>query len=72
MFQNQLKRLFSNTKNPNHAKIYFNPFHVIDHFWYPLKTSEVFWCFQGVSKEISGMKWVNVKGRLLKNIYDYF
>ena len=42
MFQNQLKRLFSNGKNPNHAKIYFNPFHVIDHFWYPLKTSEVF------------------------------
>ena len=22
-----------------------------------IKTPEVFWCFQGVSKEISGMKW---------------
>ena len=33
----------------------FNPFHAIDIFWYPLKT------FQGVSKEISGMKWVNDK-----------
>ena len=30
-----------------------NPFHATDLFWYPLKT-----CFQGVSKEISGMKWV--------------
>ena len=25
----------------------------------PMKTSENLWCFQGVSKEISGMKWVN-------------
>ena len=30
----------------------------------PMKTSEnplVFWCFQGVSKETSGMKWFNEK-----------
>ena len=30
-----------------------NPFHATDVFY------EVFWCFQGVSKEISGMTWVN-------------
>ena len=30
-----------------------NPFHATDLFRYPVKT----W-FQGVSKEISGMKWV--------------
>ena len=39
-----------------------NPFHATDLFWYPLKNirkPEVFWYFQGVSKEISGMEWVN-------------
>ena len=41
--------------------VHFDPFHATDLFWCPLKTSEklkVFWCFQGVSKKISGMKWV--------------
>ena len=36
-----------------------NPFHATDLFRYPQKTSKVFWCFQGVSKEISGIKLVN-------------
>ena len=37
-----------------------NPFHAPDLFWYPLETSENqrFFCFQGASKKISGMKWV--------------
>ena len=38
-----------------------NRFHATDRFWYPLKTSENLWfsdVFQGVSKEISGMKRV--------------
>ena len=46
----------------------FNAFHATDLFWYPLKTSGaikwyqgvcLLWCFQGVSKKVSGMKWVN-------------
>ena len=43
-----------------------NPFHATGLFLYPLKTSEkqrfseVFRCFQGVSKWTSGMKWVNI------------
>ena len=37
-----------------------NPFHATDLFWYPLIFFEVFRCFQGVSKEISGIKWVNL------------
>ena len=39
------------------------PFHATDLFLYPLK---VFWCFQGVSKEISGRKWV--KGLVAKEM----
>ena len=38
-----------------------NPFFVIGLFLYPLQTSrrsEVLWCFQGVEKETSGMKWL--------------
>ena len=38
-----------------------NPFNATNLFWYLLKISEkqrFLWCFQGVSKEISGMKWV--------------
>ena len=40
-----------------------NPFHTTGPFLYPLKTSEnheVFWCFQGIKKETSGMKWVTI------------
>ena len=39
---------------------YFNLFHATGLFRYPLKTSEklVFWCFQWLSKETSGMNWV--------------
>ena len=33
-----------------------NPYYATDLFWIP----EVFWCFQGVSKEISGTKWVKI------------
>ena len=50
-------------------KIYlFIPLHATDLFWYRpenIGKLEVFWCFQGVSKEISGMKWV--KGSTSKN-----
>ena len=40
----------------------FNPFHATDRFWFPrekIRKPLVFLCFLGVSKEISGMKWVN-------------
>ena len=47
--------------------LWFNPFHATGLFRYPLKTS-VFWCFQGVSKETSGMKWVNEESNF-KQIY---
>ena len=40
-----------------YEKCLLNPFYAIGLFLYPLKTS--FWCFQGVLKETSGMKWVN-------------
>ena len=30
----------------------------------------VFWCFQGVSKEISGMKWINTFIELDQNTYS--
>ena len=56
-----------NFRKLREASIWFwkkiNTFHATDLFWYPLKTSENhrFWCFQGISKEISGMKWINVK-----------
>ena len=42
---------------------YFNPFHATDlfrHPWKHQKIAEVFSCFQGVSQEISVMKWVNL------------
>ena len=40
-------------------KIPINPFHATDLFWYLLKTSDVFSdVFIGLSKKISGMKWV--------------
>ena len=40
----------------------FNPFHATDLFWYPenIRKLRVFWCFQGLSKEIIGMKWVKM------------
>ena len=53
--------------------LFFNLFRATDFFWYPLKTSEnqVFWCFQVVSKEISGMEWINDRNPvLLKFSYD--
>ena len=45
-----------------------NPFHVRSLLTPPenIRKPEVFWCFQGVSKEISGMKWV----KIIKN-YSY-
>ena len=51
----------TNSLHTNPEILFFNPFVPNALFLYPLKTSEsrkVFWCFQGVSKEISGMKWV--------------
>ena len=58
---NVVKIIFVNLKK------HISPFHVIDLFWYPLQTSEnlikkpkVFWCFQWVSKESTGMKWVHL------------
>ena len=49
----------------NHAAASIKPFHATSLFKYPLKTSEnlwfssgFFWCFQGLSKKTSGMKWV--------------
>ena len=46
---------------PVYNFIKVNPFHATDLFWYPWKHQKTrgSWCFQGVSKEISGMKWVN-------------
>ena len=43
---------------------HFNSFQATDFFWYPpasIRKPVVFWCFQGVSKEISSMKWVKEK-----------
>ena len=37
------------------CNFHVNPFHATDLFWYIVKT----WCFQGVSKGTSGMKWIN-------------
>ena len=37
----------------------FYPFHPSGLFRYPLSKPLAFWCFQGISKENSGMKWVN-------------
>ena len=34
-------------------------FHHISCHWSLFRKPLVFWCFQGISKEISGMKWVN-------------
>ena len=48
-----------------------NPFLATDLFWCPSESIRkllVFWCFQGVSKEISVMKWVNdSKNIVVKN-----
>ena len=49
-------------KEVKYVSALINPFHAADLFWYPpenIRKPQVFWCFQGVSKEISGMKWVN-------------
>ena len=48
--------------------IIINPLHTADLFWHPLKTSENLWFFQGVSNEISGMKWVKESSK----IFDSF
>ena len=42
---------------------FFNPFNATDLFWYPPENirKPLVFCFQGVSKEISGMKWVKRK-----------
>ena len=48
-------------KNIIVLKFQIKPFHATHLFRYPLKTLRkplVFWCFQGVSKVIIGMKWV--------------
>ena len=45
---------------------FINPLHATDLFWYPWKP-EVFWYFQGVSKEISDMKWVKHLVAFLKS-----
>ena len=50
--------------------LWFNPFHATGLFRYPLKTS-VFWCFQGVSKETSGMKWVNEESNFKQMYCNY-
>ena len=52
MFKSTIEKLEQSVK-------FVNPFHAADLFWYPLKNSG-FWCFQEVSTEITGMKWVNV------------
>ena len=47
-----------------------NLFHTTGLYWYPVKTSENLWfsVFRGVSKEISGMKWV--KGSSVEKLYQ--
>ena len=43
--------------------VFLNPFHATNLFLYPpksIKKSPVFWHFQGVWKETSGMKWVQM------------
>ena len=52
----------------NTCKIVFrnsliNQFHATGLFGYPpenIRKPKVFWCFHGVPKETSGMKWVKV------------
>ena len=56
------RKIFSVFQFLHNMKMLVNPFHATRLFRYALKTSEnlkVFWCFQGVSKWASGMKWVN-------------
>ena len=43
---------------------FLNPFHATDLFWYlpeNIRKPLIFWCFQEVSKEVSGLKLVNLK-----------
>ena len=64
-------KIIQKKKKKIEMHVHFDPFHATDLFWCPLKTSEklkVFWCFQGVSKKISGMKWVKRPSNKLKNV----
>ena len=43
-------------------------------FLYPpenFRKAQLFWCFQGVQKESSGMKWVNPVILFISNFYQY-
>ena len=58
---NTVKDVFSKVGLAIH---FINPFLAFAFFLYPLKISEnlwVCWCFQGVYKDTSGMKWVYEK-----------
>ena len=50
-------------------KHWINPFHATGLFLYPLKTLENLWFsdfFQGVKKETSDTKWLNVLNKYLR------
>ena len=46
----------------NSLRIFFSPFQAIKY----IRKAKVFWCFQRVERETSGMKWVNIKSIVIK------
>ena len=58
------------TRNCDFSSI-INPFHATNLIWYSLETSAYLWLsdvFKGVSKEISGMKWLNEMNYFLYHV----